>query len=103
MKKILGAAAALSLLAFGNGALADEPMQLTDSQMDHVTAGDASAFADAEAFALGGPLSIIVTETGTLALVEVIGAAQFGNTVSPVVASLSVAESFSTNSGSCCD
>lgn len=66
MKAALGA---IPLMVVANLALAAEPVQLTDQQMDDVTAaGD--AFADAVAQAVGS--GIAFTETAALAQVAVV-------------------------------
>jgi hypothetical protein len=60
---------ALPLMVVANLALAAEPVQLTDRQMDDVTAAG-SAFAFAGAQAIGGGLAF--TETAALAVVQVV-------------------------------
>jgi hypothetical protein len=60
---------ALPLMVVANLALAGEPVQLSDQQMDDVTAAG-SAFALAGAAAIGGGLAF--TATSALAVVQVV-------------------------------
>lgn len=53
MKKTLSAIAACAMFSVAGLAAADEPMQLTENQMDHVSAGAVSV-AGSSAFALLG-------------------------------------------------
>lgn len=65
-KAVLGA---IPLMVVANLALAGEPVQLTDQQMDGVTASGAAA-AFAAAAAIGG--SVAFTQTAALAQVAVV-------------------------------
>ncbi len=58
--------AGASLLALASGANAAQPVALSDSQMDHVTAG-AVGLANAAALALGDVDAVTLTATNTLA------------------------------------
>jgi hypothetical protein len=97
MKTIFSAVVALPFLISAGAALADEPLQLTDSQLDHVTAGEHTAFAQAAAVGAGGPLELVITQTSSLAEVMDTGVdAIFFNTVEDLVSSTSIATSFTS-------
>jgi hypothetical protein len=67
MKKLLGALAALPLLTGAGLAWAGQPVQLTDKQMDRVTAGF-TVNADAMAQSLG---AVVLSQTATLTTINV--------------------------------
>jgi hypothetical protein len=92
MKRTIKAAlGAVPLLVLANVVSATEPVQLTDQQMDGVTAAG-SAFADADAAAIG---SVALTKTAAAALVEVLDTEEFQATTINYVGSLSEAASLS--------
>jgi hypothetical protein len=89
MKAALGA---VPLLVLVNAASAGEPMQLSDQQMDGVTAAG-SAFANAIAAAVGG--NVAFTQTAALARVAVVATFTAEATRISLVQSDSQARSFS--------
>jgi hypothetical protein len=92
MKRTIRAAlGAVPLLVLANVVTATEPVQLTDQQMDGVTAAG-SAFADADAFAIG---SVAFTATKALGKVEVVDSVESQATTINYVKSLSAAASIS--------
>lgn len=77
MKTILSFAAGVSMLALTSIAGAQEPMKLTDSQMDRVTAGAVVVFfgsAVADAYTNGFGNSSVVGASNTLAVSDPTGA-----------------------------
>ena len=82
---------AIPLMVVANLALAGEPVQLTDQQMDGVTASG-SAFALAFADAIG---SVAFTQTAALAAVQVVSSASGQVTTINLVRSDSRASSLS--------
>jgi hypothetical protein len=92
MKRTIKAAlGAVPLLVLANVVSATEPVQLTDQQMDGVTAAG-SAFAEAFADAIG---SVAFTATSALAVVEVVDSVTSQATTINYVESLSEAASLS--------
>jgi hypothetical protein len=89
---IKAATAALPFVILANIASAGERVQLSDQQMDGVTAAG-SAFADALADAIGA--GIAFTETDALAAVEVVDTASSQATTISLVGSLAQASSLS--------
>jgi hypothetical protein len=83
---------ALPLMVVANLALAGEPVQLSDQQMDGVTAAG-SALALAGAAAIGGGLAF--TATSALAVVQVVSSASGQVTTINLVRSDSQAQSLS--------
>lgn len=71
MNKLIAALAAVSMLGFAANAFAGEPVQLTNQQMDSVTAGSISGFVvNLSAFATGG--YVAATETkGAAGIVQI--------------------------------
>ena len=93
MKRTIKAAlGAVPLLVLANVASAGEPVQLSDQQMDAVTASG-SAFAQALAGAVGN--NVAFTATKALAVVEVLDSISFEATTINFVGSLSEASSLS--------
>jgi hypothetical protein len=64
IKKLLPLAAGVALFTLASAASAAQPAQLTDEQMDGVSAG-ATAIGNAAALALGEVMSDTLTETST--------------------------------------
>jgi len=62
--KFFSLVASAALLALAGTAYAEQPMQLSDKQMDGVTAG-ANAMANAAALALGEVFADTITQTST--------------------------------------
>ena len=89
---IKAATVALPFVVLANIAPAEERVQLSDQQMDGVTAAG-SAFADALADSIGA--GIAFTETDALASVEVVDTASSQATTISLVESLSQAASLS--------
>jgi fructose-specific phosphotransferase system IIC component len=94
MKKMLRAVALAVPFVFAAGlASADGPMQLTDSQLDGVTAGaDAFAFAHALAFGKATAATHTYTETGAVADLEGVIASQLSIAVPTAVGAYSLSE-----------
>ena len=89
---IKAATAALPFVILANIASAGERVQLSDQQMDGVTAAG-SAFADALADAMGG--SIAFTQTEAISAVEVVDTATSQATTISLVESMAQAASLS--------
>ena len=89
---IKAAMGALPFVVFASFASAGEPVQLSDQQMEGVTAAG-SAFADALADAMGG--SIAFTQTNALSTVEVVKTSISQATTISLVGSLAQAASLS--------
>jgi hypothetical protein len=94
-RKMEAILAAVPLLVLASGASAGEPLQLSDRQMDGVTAaGSAMAQALSEASGL-----FALTETGSYGVVEVLDTEDFQATSIHYVGSLSEAASLADTTG----
>lgn len=76
MKKLFAAAAFTLPFVTAGYAAADEPMRLTDGQMDGISAGASAAAAAAGA----GVGDLVLVELGTLADVQIIDTEEFEET-----------------------
>lgn len=99
MKKLFAALAVLPLLSISGVAMADQPVPLTNGQMDQVTAGSASG-AIITLLATASGTANAATETAALATIlqtPVIYPTPFGNVVLSAGAVLATGSSASGN------
>lgn len=95
MKKLLIALAAVPFMA--SAAIAGQPQNLSDRQMDKVTAGfTAISIADAEGMV--GESGIVLTTTASLSQVMPIARATMGEATSTLFKSISAAQSSTVTS-----